>query len=271
MQHPAERRVLPASGAPAESARSPVPELFCHTCQQLVDPQGLGQCPKCHRFLVGSAMRRKTLPNAVRHAQLLRTLLDAYTPTTVQATSTCEVLARTLEELDRTKPGTPEHARLVTAQAQLFEVLNAAPRTLAPTATGYPGVSTMDDATLIQARTLLQQLASNAPLSDFERGAASMLTTVLRGRLRIDTLARPATPDSDDDDEPDDDAEEQTADDEEPEPDDDARPLSSPSSPTYCQFCTTDPCLGVADPRYDALHRNDPAEVERQACCTITP
>jgi uncharacterized Zn finger protein (UPF0148 family) len=113
------------NGAPTDPLPDDiVPARWCTACNTAVVPVRRGQCPVCGKFTVGNSMRTRDKVSESRVRELANRLVRDYgTPSDEIARSQLEALAKTLARLERVKPGTTEHLRLIHAQQALVDAL----------------------------------------------------------------------------------------------------------------------------------------------------
>jgi hypothetical protein len=237
----------PSPGEPGAA-----PPTFCRKCQVEVRPQGKGQCPRCGTFLRLNFVARRHPVNVLRRDALLADLLRQFPPANIVERSTCEHLAATLEQLETMRPGTTEWQRLVTAAQTLGAALHDPRETRA--SSSFPGVERMPTSALGAARDLLTRHARGETLSEFDRGRLSVLRSALHGELVLppdptassmsDSPTVAAEPDSCGPTE--------------------IAPVETTRASDMCPYCHQRPCVGRDHHAYEALHHDDPAEVERR-------
>lgn len=97
---------------------------WCKCCNTAVVPVGKGQCPVCGKFTLGNSMRVRDRVSESRVRELAHRLVRDYgVPSDEVGRAQLESLAKTLARLERVKPGTTEHLRLIHAQQALVDAL----------------------------------------------------------------------------------------------------------------------------------------------------
>ena len=134
---------VPRSRAHVDGIPDALPPQWCANCQADVVPRGRGQCPKCGRVLQQSFLARRRPVNRLRVDQIHNELAAEYRPATSIARATCRHLAMVYEQLEVTRPGSPEHQRLIQLSQSLGQELEQLARG-ARTPKDFSGMSTAE-------------------------------------------------------------------------------------------------------------------------------
>jgi hypothetical protein len=130
---------------------------------------------------------RRHPKNVVRRDAILAELLKDFPPHNFAERSEREQLADVLEQLETTRPGTTEYARLAPIAKQLRDDLSP------PVVPTQPGLSHLPDFALEEARALFSRLANGDELSDFEQGQLDILQRAMNAELSL-TANQPSEP-----------------------------------------------------------------------------
>jgi len=98
---------------------------WCRFCNQLCVPEGKGRCPICKRFTPYNTQQQKDRLNESRRKDVLQRLISKHgQPQGPVEESQFGALADVIVRLERARPGSTEHNRLVSAQQTLVSALH---------------------------------------------------------------------------------------------------------------------------------------------------
>ncbi|HYT69217.1 MAG TPA: hypothetical protein VEL51_22540 [Vicinamibacterales bacterium] len=219
------------------------PVRVCPKCN-IPLPVDATNCWSCGQYVPGHKDARKRLKKHDVDALISKAKAD-YAPATTLAHHLCENLGLSLAELKATRPGSPDHQRLLAAVQTIVAILDV-PRSSAPAPADLDGLT--DDQLIARMTTHLRFLINARELEQ----APCRPTDVDGGLLRDDVSdAGPSVKASAD-------------------PAGEASlPTSAPAPEPPCMYCHQPlaRCAEIRETRLDTwevLHRNDPIVVKKR-------
>jgi hypothetical protein len=232
-----------AAPAPARAAGSPWqrptdgPEIqtdtkpirTCPKCN-IPLPIDVTQCGSCGQFVPGHKRVRKRLKKTDVDALIAKAKAD-YQPATTIEHHACENLGLTLAELKATRPGSPDHQRLLGAVQTITALLEAS-RASRETRT-QTDLGALDDDQLIERTSAI--LRSLLDARDAQRKGQAHIAATVAIAVHGPSAA-PADP---------------------------AGEAATPTPTPVCPYCKR-ACVGPAHFAFDLLHHDDPIEVQKR-------
>jgi hypothetical protein len=201
------------------------PIRTCPKCN-IALPIDAGSGGQCGQFVPGHKRVRKRLKKTDVDALIAKAKAD-YQPATTIEHHACENLGLTLAELKATRPGSPDHQRLLGAVQTITAILEAS-RASSETRT-QTDLDALDDDQLIErASAILRQLLESR---DAQRKGQAHIAAASED-INETTASEPAT-------------------------------TPAPQPEPVCQYCRRK-CVGSEHPAFEVLHWSDPEEQKKR-------
>ena len=222
---------------------------WCKVCKALVRPVGKGKCERCNAFLRLNFASRKHPVNVLRREALLPDLLKQFPPANILERTTCERLAGAIEQLEVTKPGSPDWQRLVQTEQTLAASLHDARLSR--------DVHTLDDTAAMNTDQLIERTTK------ILHGLLDMHAEEIR---HVEFTRLRCAPDDIDGGPTLDNASESCPHDRGADTGtDEAARAPRVAATERCAYCHQAPCIGPEHHAYEVLHWNDPEEIKKRA------